>query len=206
VDVVLGSFMNSDDSYTSARRFAVITEALCRAVGNAIARGFITVAMAIVVCRRIQGVRSRLLARESRFLAGTLRTEVTMRAERAVVAGATRPLQDWLPRRFAWLCVMVPSEAASYASQLRVVLADPDMVALLGSCPQAVKIVRPLCRMLGIAPEDFMPRADRPLRVDAVKDEPCPAPSPAVVAAFVPAPACPAQVMVGLGWLRFIPG
>ena len=198
--------MSSDDTHTSARRFAVITEALCRAVGNAIARGFITVAMAIVVCRRIQGVRSRLLALESRFLAGTLRPDVTMRATPAVRAGATRPLQAWLPRRFAWLCVLVPSEAASYASQLRVVLAEPDMMALLASCPRAIQIVRPLCRMLGIAPEDFMPRADRTVRVEEAKDEPCPAAAKAVVAAFVPGPVCPAQVAVGLGWLRFIPG
>jgi len=56
-----------------------------------------------------------------------------------------------LPRGFGWLLPLVPQEAAGFASQLRVVLAEAEMVALLQASPQARRELRPLCRMLGIA-------------------------------------------------------
>ncbi len=45
---------------------------------------------------------------------------------------------------------MVPCEAACFAGQLRTVLAEPEMVALLEASPQARRALAPLCRMLGI--------------------------------------------------------
>ena len=43
-----------------------------------------------------------------------------------------------------------PPGAAVYGSQVQHWLADPEMAALLASAPQAERILRPLCRMLGI--------------------------------------------------------
>ena len=62
--------------------------------------------------------------------------------------GVGRPVG--LPLRFGWLLQLVPYEAANFASQLRAVLAEPEMVALLAASPQAERALRPLCRMLRI--------------------------------------------------------
>jgi len=56
-----------------------------------------------------------------------------------------------LPHKFAWLVRLVP-EAACYGSQLRHLLAEPEMAALLAASPQARRLVRPLCRMLAVPP------------------------------------------------------
>jgi hypothetical protein len=62
-----------------------------------------------------------------------------------------------LPRRFGWLCPLVPGEAACFAGQMRVLLAEPEMQTLLAACPQAVRVLRPLCVMLGIERMDHVP-------------------------------------------------
>ena len=54
-----------------------------------------------------------------------------------------------LPRRFGWLVRLAP-EAEAYGEQVQDLLADPEMAALLAGSPQASRILRPLCRMLGI--------------------------------------------------------
>ena len=112
--------------------------------------------MAMMVYRRIKRVQRLLLALEARFLAGLVLTG----GRSAGGAGAhvtdagrvARPKAGSLvmPHGFGWLCPLMPSYAATYAGQLRVVLAEPGMVALLAACPQAVRILKPLCRMLGI--------------------------------------------------------
>jgi hypothetical protein len=63
-----------------------------------------------------------------------------------------------LPRRFAWLLALVPCDAAAYASQLRVLLAEPEMMALLAASAQARRVLAPLCRMLGIEASVLAPR------------------------------------------------
>jgi hypothetical protein len=58
--------------------------------------------------------------------------------------------------------------AAGFGLQLRTVLETPEMVALLQACPQAVRILRPLCRMLAIETQVLRPGAavvERPKRV-----------------------------------------
>ena len=55
-----------------------------------------------------------------------------------------------LPRGFGWLMGVMPYEAAGYAGQLRTLLAEPEMAALLQDLPQARRILGPVCRMLGV--------------------------------------------------------
>lgn len=152
--------MNFDDRSTAAGRFFGIAEALYQAVGRAVRPGFIGAAMALLVVRRISRVRRILLAMEARFLAGL----AVRRGARAPVAGVAVVRErvvpvavERLPRRFGWLFPMVPGDAACYSGQLRAVLAEPEMQALLMACPHALRVLRPLCRMLGIAPADYVP-------------------------------------------------
>jgi hypothetical protein len=219
---VLVMFIISEFVPTCARRIFDIVGALCLAVGNAIRPGFIQATMAMLVCRRIMRVRGLLLGLEARFLAGTLKSCPGRGAGRVVPAGLVASvdlglpvvprrvgcLPAGVPRRFAWLCVLVPGEAACFAGQLRVVLAEPGMAALLAACPQAVRIVRPLCWMLGIARADFVP-GERVVvaAVDCAGDDnsvvAC-RPEPAVT--DVENAARFAEAAPGWGWVRFIPG
>ena len=64
-----------------------------------------------------------------------------------------------LPNRFGWLLKMLRHEAAAIGSQIRHILADPEFAAFLTSAPQATRILRPLCRMLGIEPAPDLPAA-----------------------------------------------
>jgi hypothetical protein len=154
-------FVNFHEATSSAQRFFCVAEALCWAVGKAIRPGFIQAAMAMLVMARIRRVRAVLLALEARFLAGLLRTPVArVAAARDVMAVRERAppvATERLPRRFAWLCPLVPGEAACFAGQLRVVLAEPGMQTLLAACPQALRVLRPLCVMLGIERADYVP-------------------------------------------------
>jgi hypothetical protein len=165
--------MNYEDRSTSAGRFFGIAEALCRAVGNAIRPGFIDAVLAMIVVRRIQRVRFLLFALEARFLAGrvlrrvarvSVGAEVPAREPAVRVARAGR-----LPRDFGWLCPLVPSTAATYAEHMRIVLAEPGMQALLAGCPQAVRVLGPVCRMLGIARSEYVPEGAEPVRVVRVR-------------------------------------
>jgi len=78
----------------------------------------------------------------------------------AVVVRATRPALDRvratrvrLPSGRAWLLHALGWEVAGYGSQLETLLAEPAMVALLAEVPAVGRIIRPLRRMLGMAPK-----------------------------------------------------
>ncbi|MBV8096026.1 MAG: hypothetical protein JOY71_01060 [Acetobacteraceae bacterium] len=70
-----------------------------------------------------------------------------------------------LPGGFGWLIRIVPGTAA-YSGQMQYLLADPEMAGLLADVPQAGRILRPLCRMLGIRAESvlFAGRREPPSR------------------------------------------
>lgn len=132
------------------------------------------------------------MALETRFLAGCLRRRVARLVVADAVADAVAGAgaverraavgQERMPRRFAWLYPLVPADAACYAGYMRVVLAEPEMQALLAACPQAVRALGPLCRMLGIERAAFVPgvlaeaaarvRAPRKRRVVEAPEDP----------------------------------
>ena len=57
-----------------------------------------------------------------------------------------------LPSRRGWLVQALGYEAAGYGSQLAALLTEPELQALLIAVPTAGRILRPLCRMLGVVP------------------------------------------------------
>ena len=78
------------------------------------------------------------------------------------------------PGGFAWL-VRRARETSVYGSQLQALLSDPDIAPLLEAAPQAGRLLRPLCRMLGVrpgpalAPALVLPRRQRPQRPPRTK-------------------------------------
>jgi hypothetical protein len=153
---------------TVADRIALSLDGLARAVAARIAGGAMAAAMIVLVWRRVRRIDRQIRDLLERFQAGRLRVATAPRAGGGGARGsggggggagqtmASAPL----PRRFGWLLAMVPHEAASYASQLRTVLAEPEMVALLQASPQAGRILGPLCRMLGLESSVLRPGAE----------------------------------------------
>jgi hypothetical protein len=67
-----------------------------------------------------------------------------------------------LPDGFAWLVRLAP-EAACFGGQLRHLLSDPEITALLSAAPAMGRVLRPLCRMLGVElGPDLLPPLSRP--------------------------------------------
>ncbi len=108
-------------------------------------------ALVHLVHRRLGEVLRRIEGMVSRFEAGRLRKAGVRGAGSAEVLRPRREagVRLW-PGRFAWLVQDVGWEAAGFGSQLRAVLETPEMVAFLAACPQAVQVLRPVCRMLAI--------------------------------------------------------
>lgn len=165
-------------------RFAWIVAALCRAVAASLGRRVMDGPTISLVWRRMMRAQSLFLALAERVRSGRYRGGI-VRLSRAsetggleAPAGGAAPVQPdacvkvskaWrlLPRRFGWLLGLMPLEAGGYASQLAHVLVEPEMVALLRDVPQAGRILRPLCWMLGIERALVQPGAVAVERVPA---------------------------------------
>ena len=108
------------------------------------------------------GIVLRKLERlAARFAAGTVwtrvaRVRVAERVDRPARAAAVRL---W-PTGFGWLVKTVGWRAGGHGGQLQTVLERPDMVAFLRACPQAGRILSPVCRMLAVPPSVFRPRPE----------------------------------------------
>ena len=57
------------------------------------------------------------------------------------------------PGRQGWLVRVLGYEAVAYKLQLEHVLAEPGLQDLLAALPAAARLLRPVCRMLGIVTE-----------------------------------------------------
>ncbi len=60
---------------------------------------------------------------------------------------------------------MMPGEAACFGSQLRTLLAEPEMAALVRDVAQARRILGPMCRMLGVELQVWPERVAVPRKV-----------------------------------------
>ncbi len=71
------------------------------------------------------------------------------------------------PGGFGWLVKAASWQAAGFGCQLRAVLETPEMVALLAACPQAVRMLRPVCRALAIETQVLRPGVVVPVGEEA---------------------------------------
>ncbi len=166
---------------TVAERFGFIMAWLGRAVvaRRASPRELGPVIMAI--CNRLSRIAVRFAKLAGRVAAGTLPV-TRRRVKRAAVSPpasvAAPPVR--LPQGDAWLVRLVP-EARVFGSQLRHLLTDPEMAAMLTAAPELGRLLRPLCRMLGVTPmPELLAVAGR--SAAAVVADPAPLAHPVVVA------------------------
>jgi hypothetical protein len=111
---------------------------------------------------RIIGKIERLVARFEagrlwRNVARTVAVTGDLATARVKGAAGVGGEQVW-PCRFGWLVRMAAYRAAVFGEQLRTVLGQEEMVALLAAAPQAARILRPVCRMLAVETSHLRPR------------------------------------------------
>ena len=132
-----------------ARRFAVIMAGL----GALIARRFLKMPHLSGFTLLLWGRLNRAVARLHRALmrpAGKARPLHTRLAQ-AVPADDGRMRPKSLPSGRGWIVRELGWEAAAYKAHLEILLADPETLAALAARPGAARILRPICRMLGVA-------------------------------------------------------
>ncbi len=158
-----------------AERFAQLIDALCRAVAAHGARHRLAGPILLLLWSRLRRMAARVARLAARLRLGTLPP-----ARRPASPRPGGPPPRRLPQGFAWVVRLVP-EAASSASQLRHLLADPQMAALVEAAPSMGRLLRPLCRMLGVRPPPGLKPPPRPAassRAARPPDRPPSAPRP----------------------------
>ena len=111
--------------------------------------------------------------------AGTLPTPQTPRPR--APNSPSQPAKPRLPRGRAWLAAAAGYQTRGHASQLNHLLARPDFENFAAAVPQAARLLRPLCHMLGIAPHFARPpraRTPRPRAPQIRTALPCPISTP----------------------------
>ncbi len=89
-------------------------------------------------------------------------------------APATAPRRPRLTRRHGFVSRVIGYQACNLASGLRHLLARPDCAEFLAAAPQAARILRPLCRLLGATLPPALALPPRPRRPRPPKPVPAP--------------------------------
>ena len=187
---------------TPAERFAAIIEFLCRAVAARAAEAQrpnfsslaarLTAPLFCLAWSRLRRAAPRFAHLAARIRPGApprphIRRALPAAARPAPAgpaAASTGPRRSWerLPRRVGWLLPIVPA-ARPGANYLGLLLADPEVAALLAASPGLRRLLRPLCRMLAVVP----PPAPAPPPPPPTPPPPTP-PSPAPPSSAPPSP------------------
>ncbi len=147
---------------TAIQTFTCILEALRTALAARAAPDRANTAVLVQVWGYLGRAAARFEALFARWQAGTLPKPRPTRPARAArpVAARTRPR---MPTRRAWIIGMAPA-ATNQASGLRLLLRRPEMAAFLAAAPQAGRLLRPLCHLLGLDPPAPLRPPPRPRR------------------------------------------
>ena len=200
LDYVLIPFVSQIASPTPADRFARIIEGMCLAVARRGGLRLLAGPLVILIWSRLRRIAARFTRHGTTppLSCPAAKRQAAPREAASRQARLRQAGPNPLPRCHAWLLRLVP-ETASGASQLRHFLADPEVTALLAETPQLRRILRPLCRMLGIRPTQVL-RPPPTSPADAA-----PAPTARPIPSQAPPPAEPAAVPLAAGPLVAIP-
>jgi hypothetical protein len=143
-----------------ARQVGLVLGGLCTAIVKGTAGQTLLRALIDLAWMRVNRTRHRLERLLARVAAGWLPRPAASRTAPAeprdpTVPRRTRvcaPALGRLPRARAWLVRVAGYHAAGSGSQLEHLLTDPAMAEFLAAVPSAARMLRPLCRTLGISP------------------------------------------------------
>ncbi len=156
-------------------RLATAIGLLSRGLANSLPGNLGRAALALSAWTRLR----RLLARFTALVAAVEAGRLTASRNRTAEAGrvpagrkralAARPRPQAaavrLPGGSGWLLRFAPAPDTRLGrAEVEALLADPDLAALLAQAPQAGRILRPLCRMLGIETPAALRLPRRPRR------------------------------------------
>jgi len=136
-------------------------EMIVSAVAALIARRFLRDPRYMALIVPLWGWLNRTVRRFGRVPMVAAPIVVGVKRERAV-AGAVPVARVRLPAGKAWLIKALGWEAVGFGSQLRTLLAEPEMAALLAALPRAQRVLRPLGRMLGVEVGPVVVRVHKP--------------------------------------------
>jgi hypothetical protein len=135
-----------------AERLAGLIDGLCAAVAAHGPRGLLTLPLLLLLWSRLRRMALRARRLAMRMHAGA--PLATPRPRSPPRGAPSRPYVR-LPRGVTWLVRAVPA-TASGAATLQFLLDQPDM-AELAQFPPMRRLLRPLCRMLGVKPPPIKP-------------------------------------------------
>ena len=178
-------FVTDAATLSAPERCVLMIEALIEVVVGGLNSG-LSGKMIIQLWRRLTVIAMRLSIANAWPIRSRVGRQAPLDRERR--KPEPRPEPQYKPFRLptgdAWLLRLVP-DAQGYADQLQSMLMEPEMAALLQSRPGLDRLLRPLCRMLGVKPPSnptlypapnspIIPVTDRPHVSPPPRAEPSP--------------------------------
>lgn len=135
---------------------------LRRALFAWVGRGPLRAVVMVLISNRLGVVAARLERMVVRFAAERAmsrlpRVEVVSVGDEVAVRRVA-PVRFW-PLGFGWLLDVKRHEAAWFTNAVERLLREPEMVGLLAASKAARRLLRPMCRMLGVDPALLCPPA-----------------------------------------------
>jgi hypothetical protein len=128
---------------------------LCAYLAHTAARHRQLSPLLVLVWFRLRRTLSRLDRLAVRWQRGRHHQNSCQGRPRIESPPAIHPGDAWLPRHTprgdAWL-IRLHQPLAQFAPRIQALLDDPEIAALCAAAPQAGRLLRPLCRMFGLAP------------------------------------------------------
>ena len=115
-----------------------------------------------LLTHRLNRLAQRFRALFARYQAGTVPPPI-QRKSRAGIPDS-RPPSPRLPATRGWIGAHIAQAAPCAGSVEHLLHNEPAMRAFVTAIPQAGRLLRPLCRMLGLNPPDYLRLPNRPPR------------------------------------------
>ena len=130
------------------RRFVMAIGGLCEAIGRAFNPN--PPVPGLIIYNYILRTRRRFERLMARLIAGIPHRARKPREKSKRRESDRKPPRLRLPTRKGWLAAELRDYSHFYAAGLRDTLNAPETATLIAQSPQAQRLLRPLCRMLGL--------------------------------------------------------
>ena len=144
------------------RRFVMAIGGLCEAIGRAFNPNPNPPVPGLSIYNYILRTRARFERLMARLLAGIPHRARKPREKSQHRESDRKTPRLRLPTRKGWLAAELRDYSHFYAAGLRDTLNTPETATLIAQSPQAQRLLRPLCRMLGLTIPAIAPLPRRP--------------------------------------------
>ncbi len=157
--------------HSLADRFTWLIDGLCKVIGADAHKRRMEGALAWAIWSRVRLLGERLIALAARVRAGRIPGKRTPHPNPLPQGGRERQpaggqhAQRVLPREFGWVTRALPA-TLQYAGALVFLLRDPETAVLVEQAPQAGRILRRLCHLLGVNAPEFLRRCGRAMAAE----------------------------------------